>query len=205
MVSFIYSQHMGLDLTPFGALSSLPLRSNFLTTTKMSHSHSHSESDTVPLHPSSQSDINEIKNQINASVQSSPTTVLPAKPPSPNAPPSPSPLSPSSNLTSPTGPSLLFQAQAAAVCPRPSATNNNGPINIAASGFGSLPNTLTEPVWDTFKRDLCRIIINLKLVVFPTPTVRTPERLSGIGVSAVLSSSLCSWVPLCPGLHLSRR
>ncbi|PRQ53531.1 hypothetical protein RchiOBHm_Chr2g0167531 [Rosa chinensis] len=44
----------------------------------MSHSHYHSESDTVPLHPSSQSDINEIKNQINASVQSSPTTVLPA-------------------------------------------------------------------------------------------------------------------------------
>ncbi|PRQ55647.1 hypothetical protein RchiOBHm_Chr1g0326901 [Rosa chinensis] len=86
----------------------------------MSHSHSHNESDTVPLHPSSQSDINQIKNQINASVQSSPTTVLPAKPPSPTAPPSPSPPPPSSNLTSPTGPSLLIQAQAAAVCPRPS-------------------------------------------------------------------------------------
>ncbi|PRQ48452.1 hypothetical protein RchiOBHm_Chr2g0110911 [Rosa chinensis] len=100
----------------------------------------HSESDTVPLQPSSQSDINEIKNQINASIQSSPATVLPAKPPSPIAPPSPSPPPPSSNLTSPTDPSLLFQAQAAAVCSRPprvpSAANNNGPINIAASGFG---------------------------------------------------------------------
>ncbi|CAA6654408.1 unnamed protein product [Spirodela intermedia] len=31
-------------------------------------------------------------------------------------------------------------------------------------GFGASPNTLTEPVWDTVKRDLSRIISNLKLV-----------------------------------------
>ncbi|XP_024024415.1 protein YIPF6 [Morus notabilis] len=42
-----------------------------------------SHGDTVPLHPSSQSDIDEIENLINASVQSGPATVLPARPPSP--------------------------------------------------------------------------------------------------------------------------
>ncbi|KAJ0259004.1 hypothetical protein HA466_0077000 [Hirschfeldia incana] len=30
-------------------------------------------------------------------------------------------------------------------------------------------NTLTEPMWDTVKRDLSRIVSNLKLVVFPNP------------------------------------
>ena len=34
---------------------------------------------------------------------------------------------------------------------------------------GPKPSTLTEPVWDTVKRDLARIVSNLKLVVFPNP------------------------------------
>ncbi|CAF2070569.1 unnamed protein product, partial [Brassica oleracea] len=40
---------------------------------------------------------------------------------------------------------------------------------IGGSRFGSPPNTLTEPVWDTVKSDLSIIMSNLKLVVFPNP------------------------------------
>ncbi|KAF8035464.1 hypothetical protein BT93_C1479 [Corymbia citriodora subsp. variegata] len=47
---------------------------------------SHSHSDTVPLHASSQSDIDEIENLINATVHSGPATVLPARPPAPPRP-----------------------------------------------------------------------------------------------------------------------
>ena len=36
-------------------------------------------------------------------------------------------------------------------------------------GAGSPPNTLTEPVWDTVKKNLSMIVSNLKLVVFPNP------------------------------------
>ncbi|PRQ37439.1 putative Yip1 domain-containing protein [Rosa chinensis] len=144
-------------------------------------SHSYSESDTVPLHPSSQSDIDEIENLINASVQSGPTTVLPAKPPSPpraSIPVSssspfiqsnlPQPAPPASSKPKPPPPSSV-----PAPPPVPSAANNN---NIAASGFGSPPNTLTEPVWDTVKRDLSRIVSNLKLVVFPNPYREDPGK-----------------------------
>jgi hypothetical protein len=47
---------------------------------------------------------------------------------------------------------------------------------IASEGFGSPPNTLTEPVWDTVKRDLSRIVSNLKLVVFPNPNREDPGK-----------------------------
>ncbi|KAM5553885.1 protein YIP4a [Rosa sericea] len=146
-------------------------------------SHSYSESDTVPLHPSSQSDIDEIENLINASVQSGPTTVLPAKPPSPTRASIPVSSSPfiQSNLPQPAHPASSKPKQpppssVPAPPPVPSAAaNNNGP-NIAASGFGSPPNTLTEPVWDTVKRDLSRIVSNLKLVVFPNPYREDPGK-----------------------------
>jgi protein YIPF6 len=49
-------------------------------------------------------------------------------------------------------------------------------VPIASDGFGSPPNTLTEPVWDTVKRDLARIISNLKLVVFPNPYREDPSK-----------------------------
>ncbi|XP_061994034.1 protein YIP4b-like [Rosa rugosa] len=141
-------------------------------------SHSYGESDTVPLHPSSQSDIDEIENLINASVQSGPTTVLPAKPPSPpraSIPVSSSPFI-QSNLPQPAPPASSKPkppppSSAPAPPPVPSAANN-----IAASGFGSPPNTLTEPVWDTVKRDLSRIVSNLKLVVFPNPYREDPGK-----------------------------
>lgn len=133
-------------------------------------SQNHNESDTVPLHPSSQSDIDEIENLINAG----PSSVLPAKPPSPpraSIPVSSSPFIPPSSTTTyntnnkPTS-SSVPQA------PPPPPSNNIGPT----TGFGSAPNTLTEPVWDTVKRDLSRIVSNLKLVVFPNPYREDPGK-----------------------------
>ncbi|KAH6818583.1 Integral membrane Yip1 family protein [Perilla frutescens var. frutescens] len=141
-----------------------------------------SYSDTVPLHPSSQSDIDEIENLIH----SNPSPVLPARPPSPprasipvsSAPPPPASFIPS-NLPPPTVPKPT-------PVPSVSSTVSNPPIppplgstsggGIAAAGFGSPPNTLTEPVWDTVKRDLSRIVSNLKLVVFPNPYREDPGK-----------------------------
>ncbi|CAL5387396.1 unnamed protein product [Camellia sinensis] len=125
-----------------------------------------SHSDTIPLHASSQSDIDEIENLINASVQSGPTTVLPARPPSPpraSIPVSSAPFIPS-NLPPPPAPKPT-PVPAAPPPPPPGST-----------GFGSAPNTLTEPVWDTVKRDLSRIVSNLKLVVFPNPFREDPGK-----------------------------
>ncbi|XWS20643.1 hypothetical protein CRYUN_Cryun31cG0120300 [Craigia yunnanensis] len=141
---------------------------------------SNSHSDTIPLHASSQSDIDEIENLINASVQSGPATVLPARHPSPprasipvssspfiqsNIPPLPPLSSSSSNEKVPSVP--------AAPPPPPPVGNSS---SIVATGFGPPPNTLTEPVWDTVKRDLARIVSNLKLVVFPNPYREDPGK-----------------------------
>ncbi|CAN1229161.1 Protein YIP4a [Linum grandiflorum] len=122
-----------------------------------------SHGDTIPLHPSSQSDIDEIENLINASVHSGPATVQPARPPSPpRIPVSSSPFI-QSNLPPPS-----------TVPPPPPPAS--GSANSGASGFGPTPNTLTEPVWDTVKRDLSRIVSNLKLVVFPNPFREDPGK-----------------------------
>ncbi|OVA12440.1 Yip1 domain [Macleaya cordata] len=137
-----------------------------------------SHNDTVPLHPSSQSDIDEIENLINASVQSGPATVLPARPPSP--PRASIPVSSSPFLASNIQPT--YQKPVPASIPVPPALppvnpqSNSARGNIASSGFGSPPNTLTEPVWDTVKRDLSRIVSNLKLVVFPNPNREDPGK-----------------------------
>ncbi|XP_073018368.1 protein YIP4b-like [Primulina eburnea] len=138
-----------------------------------------SHSDTIPLNSSSQSDIDEIENLIN----SYPSTVLPARPPSPprasipvsSAPPPPPPTTfIPSNLPPPSIPK-----------PTPSISSGKPPLpprttagssSIAPTGFGSPPNTLTEPVWDTVKRDLSRIVSNLKLVVFPNPFREEPGK-----------------------------
>ncbi|CAM8897392.1 hypothetical protein QQ045_024660 [Rhodiola kirilowii] len=136
-----------------------------------------SHGDTIPLHNSSQSDIDEIENLIHASVQSGPATVLPARPPSPpraSIPVSTSPFIPS-NLPPPS--SAPRTAQKPPPVPTPPPLPISDPrSNIAPSGFGSPPNTLTEPVWDTVKRDLSRIVSNLKLVVFPNPFREDPGK-----------------------------
>ncbi|XP_047162322.1 protein YIP4a [Vigna umbellata] len=128
-----------------------------------------SHSDTIPLHPSSQSDIDEIENLINASVHQS---VPPARPPSPprasipvSVSAAPSPFI-SSNL--PTPPTVPKSSSSAPPPPPPPRSD--------ISGFGPAPNTLTEPVWDTVKRDLSRIVSNLKLVVFPNPYREDPGK-----------------------------
>ncbi|KAL3643038.1 Protein YIP4a [Castilleja foliolosa] len=146
-----------------------------------------SDSDTIPLHPSSQSDIDEIENLINYH----PSSVLPARPPSPprafipistTLTPAPPPSFIPSNLPPPAAPKTSPVTSAA---PKVSAASNPAPSSrgststtggIVASGFGSPPNTLTEPVWDTVKRDLSRIVSNLKLVVFPNPYREDPGK-----------------------------
>ncbi|KAG6739745.1 hypothetical protein POTOM_057360 [Populus tomentosa] len=139
-------------------------------------------SDTIPLHASSQSDIDEIENLINSSIQSSPSTVLPARPPSPpRIPVSTSPFI-QSNLPPPQPkpqptiqkPPSIFPS--APLPPLPPSSVNSAGGNLSATGFGSPPNTLTEPVWDTVKRDLSRIVSNLKLVVFPNPYREDPGK-----------------------------
>ncbi|GER27813.1 integral membrane Yip1 family protein, partial [Striga asiatica] len=129
-----------------------------------------SHSDTIPLHPSSQSDIDEIENLINSYSSS----VLPARPPSPprasipiSSNPPPPPSFASSNIPPPTAPKPPL--------PPPRGSTSNG-SDIASTGFGPGPNTLTEPVWDTIMRDLTRIVSNLKLVVFPNPFREDPGK-----------------------------
>ncbi|XP_071724134.1 protein YIP4b-like [Rutidosis leptorrhynchoides] len=138
-------------------------------------SHNNHISDTVPLHPSSQSDIDEIENLIRASVQSS-SAVLPARPPSPQRASIPVSSSPfiQSNLPPPSAPPSSSNQKAPPIpaappLPPPSSSGSLG-------GFGPAPNTLTEPVWDTVKRDLSRIVSNLKLVVFPNPYREDPGK-----------------------------
>ncbi|KAK4784181.1 hypothetical protein SAY86_018549 [Trapa natans] len=140
----------------------------------MSNAHHHS--DTVPLHASSQSDIDEIEDLIFASVQAGPATVRPAPPVSPpraQIPAFPSTFSPSYIPTPPPIASSQKPMPVPAVPPPPplpvSSAGSGIQNDISAGGFGSAPSTLTEPVWDTVKRDLLRIVSNLKLVVFPNP------------------------------------
>ncbi|KVI11806.1 protein YIPF6 homolog [Cynara cardunculus var. scolymus] len=138
---------------------------------------SQSERDTTPLNQSSQSDIDEIENLITASVQFGPSTVLPARPPSPtraSIPVSTSPFIPS-NLPAPPPKSIAVPA-APPFPSNPNRHDNAGPSRSNLSGFGPPPNTLTEPVWDTVKRDLLRIVSNLKIVVFPNPYREDPGK-----------------------------
>ncbi|CAA7388985.1 unnamed protein product [Spirodela intermedia] len=129
--------------------------------------------DTIPLHASSQSDIDEIENLINASIQSGPATVHPTRPLSPprasipvSSPFVASEISPQAYQKPPLVPP--------GVPPPASAAHRQ---NVGGGvGFGASPNTLTEPVWDTVKRDLSRIISNLKLVVFPNPNREDPGK-----------------------------
>ncbi|KAJ4914365.1 Integral membrane Yip1 family protein [Raphanus sativus] len=110
-----------------------------------------SHNDTVPLYQSSQSDIDEIENMMSDGFQSGPGTVLPAQ----------------GDACSSSHPSAVRQLR------KQQLGRWEG---IGGSGFGSPPNTLTEPVWDTVKRDLTRIVSNLKLVVFPNPNREDPGK-----------------------------
>ncbi|XP_074573723.1 protein YIP4b-like [Curcuma longa] len=126
-----------------------------------------SHEDTIPLHHSSQSDIDEIENLFNAPVHSD--TVLPAHPPSPTRASipvshSPTPFPPYQKVPPSSSPPPVVPA-----VPIDAAPAGRSRTGVSADAFGSPVNTLTEPVWDTVKRDLARIVSNLKLVVFPNP------------------------------------
>lgn len=132
-----------------------------------------SYNDTVPLHPTSQSDIDEIEKLVHASIQSGPATVLPARPPSP--PRASIPISSYPFIQSNIPPTYQKPASVPVPPVPPVQIRSNSSQTIEASGFGS-SNTLTEPVWDTVKRDLSRIVSNLKLVVFPNPFREDPGK-----------------------------
>ena len=48
--------------------------------------------------------------------------------------------------------------------------------SIAADGFESPPNTLTEPICDTVRWDLSQIANNLKLIIFPNSFQEDPDK-----------------------------
>ncbi|KAH9613323.1 hypothetical protein KSS87_020323 [Heliosperma pusillum] len=136
----------------------------------MSHTGNlNSMGDTIPLHGSSQSDIDEIENLINSSITSSSSSSIPVLPARPPSPPRASIPVVSASVPPPSSKPPLSKTFAS---PAPPPTL---PIS-SASGFGPAPNTLTEPVWDTVKRDLSRIVSNLKLVVFPNPYREDPGK-----------------------------
>ncbi|XP_022867616.1 uncharacterized protein LOC111387299 [Olea europaea var. sylvestris] len=134
---------------------------------------SRNHSDIDKIHSTSQSDIDEIENLI----YSQPSHVRPAhnsiastypQPPPPSF--IPSNLPPPTNLKPnpvPSVPSTVPQLS-------PRSSESGGRISV--TGFGPPPNRLTEPVWNTVKRDLSRIISNLKLVVFPNPNREDPGK-----------------------------
>uniref|UniRef100_A0A0D9ZZQ7 Protein YIP n=1 Tax=Oryza glumipatula TaxID=40148 RepID=A0A0D9ZZQ7_9ORYZ len=138
-----------------------------------------SHGDTIPLHSSSaQSDMDEIESLIHAAPPSA-AAVLPARPPSPpraSIPVSSSPplLPPPVAGSKPQLPPFSSSSSVASSSspPLPSSVS----VAIAGDGFGPPPNTLTEPVLDTVKRDLARIVSNLKLVVFPNPFREDPGK-----------------------------
>ncbi|CAD6228965.1 unnamed protein product [Miscanthus lutarioriparius] len=135
---------------------------------------SHNHGDTIPLHPSSaQSDMDEIESLIHAAP--SPATVLPARPPSPTRASIPVSSSPAPVPVT-TKPPLPAASIPISVSVSPVPVPASVSVPIGADGFGPPPNTLTEPVWDTVKRDLARIVSNLKLVVFPNPYREDPGK-----------------------------
>ncbi|KAE8798689.1 Yip1 domain containing protein [Hordeum vulgare] len=160
---------------------------------------SHNYGDTIPLHPSSaQSDMDEIQSLM---YDAPSVTVLPARPPSPpraSIPISTSPPPPSSKPPLPASSVPIFVPQG----PTPAGPPASVSVAIASDGFGPPPNTLTEPVWDTVKRDLARIVSNLKLVVFPNPYRKDPGKALRDWDLWRPSSSSASH---CPGPPLLRR
>lgn len=144
-----------------------------------------SHSDTVPLNASSQSDVDEIESlfyvqQHPPSAMQYPGSVPPAKPSSP--PRASIPMS--SSISSAQVPSALPPPRTptpeAAPPPLRPAMDSSPPVpdfgSHGSTGFDGGPsaNTLTEPVWLTIKRDLLRVGINLRHVVFPNPYREDP-------------------------------
>ncbi|KAG0502743.1 hypothetical protein HPP92_002815 [Vanilla planifolia] len=134
-----------------------------------------SHGDTISLHHSSQSDIDEIERLIYDSVLASSATVPQVPPASP--PRASIPISSSTFINSNAPPPPYHKPMASTPPTRPVVpafvAASSPPMGISSDAFGTPPNTLIEPVWDTVKRDLSLIVRNLKLVVFPNLIGRT--------------------------------
>jgi hypothetical protein len=143
---------------------------------------SRSHEEETPLHNTSQSDIDEIESLFNISVQPAaqihaPTSTSPGKPPSSsNGPPAPQVSIPVSSDPRP-APSSAGNNVASSSASS-SAGGAGGPSAGGPGAFGSGPvyDTLTEPVYVTLKRDVVRVISNLKQVVFPNPYREDPGK-----------------------------
>ncbi|KAG0498516.1 hypothetical protein HPP92_003207 [Vanilla planifolia] len=137
-----------------------------------------SHGDTISLHHSSQSDIDEIERLIYDSVLASSATVPQVPPASP--PRASIPISSSTFINSNAPPPPYHKPMASTPPTRPVVpafvAASSPPMGISSDAFGTPPNTLIEPVWDTVKRDLSLIVRNLKLVVFPNPYREDPGK-----------------------------
>ncbi|KAJ7528812.1 hypothetical protein O6H91_15G021300 [Diphasiastrum complanatum] len=113
------------------------------------------DSERIPLHFSSQSDIDEIEDLLHISVEPVRQAADAGKPPSPPRATIPVFSSP------PPPPPPLRSVEA----------STSGASSSAGGliGFGPAHTTLTEPVWATLKRDLLQVVSNLRIVVFPNP------------------------------------
>ncbi|KAG0496400.1 hypothetical protein HPP92_001091 [Vanilla planifolia] len=145
-----------------------------------------SHGDTIPLHPSSQSDIDEIENLIYDSVQSGPATVLPARPPSP--PRASIPVSSSAFVNSKHPPPSYSKAPSAG--PPNQQVPKLLPVSSADSsipGAGGRGRNCLGCIWGACEHahraglghgeeDLLRVVSNLKLVVFPNPYREDPGK-----------------------------
>ena len=107
--------------------------------------------------------------------------VAPAAAARPVSPPRASiPVSSSALPALPPAARLPFSAAAppGSIVPAPVVSGSIA-VPIASDGFGGpepASRTLTEPVWDTVKRDLHRVVSNLMLVVFPNPFREDPGK-----------------------------
>ncbi|KAI7752320.1 hypothetical protein M8C21_015066 [Ambrosia artemisiifolia] len=131
---------------------------------------SHEDNNTVPL-PLPQTSQSDIENLITASVQLAPSTVKPACPPSPTTRAS-IPVSTSPSFPSNPPPSL---SKSSTYVPAAPLLHSNDPNANAGRSQPNI-NTLSEPVRETVKRDMLRIVSNLKLVVFPNPFREDPGK-----------------------------
>jgi protein YIPF6 len=162
------SSRPGLPLLFHPALAETPSREidRSLRRAAMSQPHANGRGDTIPLHPSSaRTDMDEIEDLINAGP--SLAAVLPA------ARPASSPRAFIPVFSSSSAPAAASKPVA---LPPFASGSGSVAVPIGSDGFGPETDTLTEPVWDTVKRDLNRIVSNLNLVVFPNPFREDPGK-----------------------------
>ncbi|RLM97809.1 hypothetical protein C2845_PM06G20480 [Panicum miliaceum] len=139
-----------------------------------------------PLHPSSaRSDMDEIETLARAAppqaaaVAVPPAALRPASPPRASIPVSSSALAALPPVRLPFSAAVPGSIVSAPVVSGSIAAPGSVAVPISSDGFGGpepASHTLTEPVWDTVKRDLHRVVSNLMLVVFPNPFREDPGK-----------------------------